>query len=119
MAGKQVDGVAGVLAGLVGRTEERSEPSPAPSSRELKSQEARHKPRREKSHSAPAVRHARRGRPPGKASGKSPPKEKVTLRVRAALLAEYRDWSWEKRCQLGELVEQALAEYRRKRRRDD
>ena len=37
-----------------------------------------------------------------------PPKEKVTLRLDAELVADYRDWSWDQRCQLGELVEQAL-----------
>ena len=30
---------------------------------------------------------------------------------------EYRDWSWEERCQLGELVERALSQYRSRRTR--
>ena len=53
-------------------------------------------------------RRARLGRPPGRAAGTSRPKEKVTLRLDAELVADYRDWSWDQRCQLGELVEQAL-----------
>ena len=56
---------------------------------------------------------ARVGRPPRSAVGCSRPKEKVTLRISSELIAEYRDWSWEARCQLGELVEQALVAYRR------
>ncbi len=35
-----------------------------------------------------------------------------TLRIARDLIAEYRDWSWEARCQLSELVERALATYR-------
>ena len=31
----------------------------------------------------------------------------MTLRVSCELIAEYRDWSWEAKCQLGELVERA------------
>ena len=44
------------------------------------------------------------------------PGDTVTLRIDAELISDYRDWSWEKRCQLGELVEHALADYRRRRR---
>ena len=36
----------------------------------------------------------------------------MTLRIDAELIAQYRDWSWEERRQLGELVEQALRAYR-------
>ena len=56
---------------------------------------------------------ARRGRPPGRRTGSTPNKEKVTLRVDAGLIEHYREWSWSERCQLGELVERALADYRR------
>ena len=54
---------------------------------------------------------ARRGRPPGKAAVTANPKEKVTLRIASALVASYRDWSWEARSQLSHLVERALAAY--------
>ena len=56
---------------------------------------------------------ARLGRPAGRGQCTEGPKEKVTLRINADVIACYRDWSWEKRCQLGELVEQALATYLR------
>ena len=56
------------------------------------------------------------GRPPGKAEGTSPRREKTTLRIEAELMSNYRDWSWEERCQLGELVERALADYRHRHR---
>jgi hypothetical protein len=42
-------------------------------------------------------------------------KQKVTFRVSSDLIAEYRDWSWEARCQLSHLVERALADYRQSR----
>jgi hypothetical protein len=33
----------------------------------------------------------------------------------ASLIAEYRDWSWDARCQLSTLVEEALLAYRNRR----
>ena len=54
---------------------------------------------------------SRLGRPPGRKAGTAGPKEKITVRIDAALLAAYRDWSWEARCQVGELVERALRQY--------
>lgn len=57
-------------------------------------------------------RRARLGRPQGRSVRHAGPKEKVTLRIDSGLIAEYRDWSWEARCQLGELVERALTAYR-------
>jgi hypothetical protein len=58
----------------------------------------------------------RRGRPPGKATATSP-KEKVTVWISSSLIAEYRDWTWEARCQLSHLVERALAHHRESRSR--
>lgn len=57
---------------------------------------------------------ARRGRPPGNKSGASVGKEKVTLRIDSTLIADYRERSWDQRCQLGELVQKALEFYRRR-----
>ncbi len=64
---------------------------------------------------------ARLGRPPGPQTGQGTRKEKVTLRLDKSLMDDYRDWSWEERCQLGELVERALVAYleKRPRRRAD
>jgi hypothetical protein len=59
---------------------------------------------------------ARVGRPNRTSARPSVLKEKVTLRVSSDLIADYRDWSWEARCQLGELVERALTNYRDSRR---
>jgi hypothetical protein len=59
----------------------------------------------------------RLGRPPGRGALGTAPKDKVTVRIATKLIAEYRDWSWEQRCQLGELVERALASYRDLHRR--
>ena len=44
------------------------------------------------------------------------PKEKVTLRITSTLVASYRDWSWEARSQLSQLVERALADYHEQHR---
>ena len=60
---------------------------------------------------------ARRGRPPGNLKTTKEPKQKLTVRINRDLIAQYRDWSWEARCQLSELVERALANYQQSRRR--
>ena len=52
--------------------------------------------------------HARAGRPPGKVSAKTQPRGKLTVRIDAELVEQYRDWSWDARCNLGELVGRAM-----------
>lgn len=54
----------------------------------------------------------RRGRPPGKLLATAS-KEKVTVWISSALIADYREWTWEARCQLSQLVERALTDYRK------
>ena len=44
-------------------------------------------------------------------------RRKVTLRLSKELIDDYREWSWEERCQLGELVEKAMVQYRKSRSR--
>ena len=108
---KQLTGIHGVLGTyMTSRTEEP--PSPA-------AEQVKQPPVKAKKTRTPTVRPnkpARLGRPPGKSNENSRPKEKATLRIDAELMTDYRDWSWEKRCQLGELVERALADYRRRHR---
>jgi uncharacterized protein (DUF4415 family) len=58
---------------------------------------------------------ARRGRPPGKAATAGP-KEKLTVRIAAEVVATYRDWSWQARSQLSQLLEQALKDYQERNR---
>ena len=107
MAKKPVSGVSGVLGELI---------SPEPADAETA-------PRKEPPATTPKApiasrpQRARLGRPPGSSSRAAGPKEKVTLRIPSDLIAEYRDWSWDARCQLSELVERALAAYRASRRR--
>lgn len=60
---------------------------------------------------------ARLGRPPGPRPSATTHKEKVTFRVNADLIHQYRDWSWDARQQLGDLVEAALREYHGQHRR--
>ena len=114
MAGKTIGGISGVLGELI---------SSAPASRELPSHKQSSAASREPEPAGtpeptpPRPRRARLGRPPGNTTRHPGPKEKVTLRIPSDLIAEYRDWSWEARCQLSELVERALATYRESRRR--
>ena len=113
MAGKTIGGISGVLGDLI---------SPAPPEKSIgsgqlpiESQEAKSTGTEQPTPLRPS--RARLGRPPGNTSRHWDPKEKVTLRIPSSLIAEYRDWSWEARCQLSELVERALAAYRQSRRR--
>lgn len=109
MAKKQIAGVSGVLGSLI------SDSTPTPD--------------KQADSTAPSIPHksapsstsgrklrARLGRPPGKSEGTPAEKEKLTVRIDARLATAYRDWSWEARCQLGELVERALQEYLAHRR---
>ena len=59
--------------------------------------------------------HARSGRPPGVRSVTPAGKSKLTVRIDAALIEQYRDWSWDARCNLGELVERAMRTHVRTR----
>lgn len=58
---------------------------------------------------------ARKGRPPGPRVAEVVDKEKVTLRLSSELMALYRDWSWDERCQLSDLVERALVQFSKRR----
>lgn len=125
MAQKPLRGVGGVLDGLISEPAQptqqetatppemitRAEPAalevpPAPSARSEKS-----RPK-----ASPRVA-TRLGRPPGQKAGEVGEKEKVTLRLSKELADDYREWSWEERCQLGELVEKAMTHYRKQRGR--
>src|SRR5688572_9797445 len=55
---------------------------------------------------------ARVGRPPGVTSRTRPQKGRATMYVNQALLDYYRDWSWDARCSLGELIERAMVKYK-------
>lgn len=127
MAAKPLKGVGGVLGGLIS-SESAAPVSPEPSVRSASAESiaeptdaanieqaappaAKAKPRPP----AQPKTHARRGRPPGRKAGEGGEKEKVTLRLSKELVEEYRDWSWDERCQFGELVERALSQYRKQR----
>jgi hypothetical protein len=68
-------------------------------------------PKRPASKKTEIVR-ARVGRPPGAASGTRPQKGRATMYINQALLDYYRDWSWDARCSLGELIERAMVAYK-------
>lgn len=115
MAKTQVSGISGVLGELISpaSTPAESPPKKQPPALQQKTGPtgAAHAP------AAPHTQRARLGRPPGTSTRQTGPKEKVTLRIPCDLIAEYRDWSWEAKCQISELVERALASYRKSRRR--
>ena len=128
-------GVSGVLGGLIGDPgprEARKAPepvvlpaaAPAPQAVEV----AQAEPQPQPVEAARPARQgrgggeklkARRGRPPGSGRAGQEPVErkKVTLRIKASLIDEYVDWSWNRRVQLGQLIEEALESYGRKERR--
>ena len=111
MARSPIAGISGVLGELIGDPPDSAAVVP---NHEAPTAEQHPCPRA--SHSTASSDHARRrarlGRPSGRDTGSQSPKEKVTLRIDAELIACYRDWSWESRIQLGELVEKALRTYR-------
>ena len=114
MAKTEVGGISGVLGELVSK-EPVFDESPLKSEPRALTEKCNPDPMPE-TPSPPKASRARLGRPPGAGLRQSGPKEKVTLRIPSKLIAEYRDWSWEARCQLSELVERALVAYRRTRR---
>lgn len=108
MARKEVGGVRGVLGGLISDApHEQTPPKQSPVSRP----DAGPPPKPSPTSRPSKGTRARLGRPPGRQPGKTPPKEKITVRIDVRLAALYRDWSWDERCQLGELVERALRAY--------
>ena len=111
MARSPIAGISGVLGELIGNPpvgEPKAQTANGKQSPDSRTFRATNPPEQS--------RRARLGRPSGRGRCSKGPKEKVTLRINVDLIACYRDWSWEKRCQLGELVEQALATYLHKSR---
>jgi hypothetical protein len=114
MAGKPLGGITGVLQDLISLTGPAPQapyenvPARRPCPSDAPPVQIRSSDR------SIAVIGARRGRPPRESRIAQRAKEKVTVRVDANLIAEYRDWSWESRCHLSELVGRALAEFRRR-----
>lgn len=71
-------------------------------------------PEKSRKEAAPKLK-ARIGRPPGVKTGNSEPKTKASLWINAALMERYRSRSWQEQCQIGELIERALADYEKRR----
>jgi uncharacterized protein (DUF4415 family) len=129
VAAKQLKGVGGVLGGLLSpepaataTPEPPAKPiPPAPATEAADPPTAEQpvipEPKAKPRPSAQPKIQARRGRPPGRRAGEATVKEKVTLRLSKELMDEYRDWSWDEHCQLGDLVERALSLYRSRRTR--
>ena len=115
MAKAPISGISGVLGELISPAMPGCQPSQIDTADAAESDATRGPGSR--SQSVAGHRRARVGRPGKTAPRPNVCREKVTLRVRSDLIADYRDWSWEARCQLGELVEQALTDYRDSRRR--
>ncbi len=101
---RRITGIGGVLGEIISDDPPTFGSSdPAPSSSQLK-------PKRKS--------HARAGRPPGRVQAKTRRREKLTVRIDAELVDKYRDWSWDARCNLGELVGQAMRIHLKNRRRN-
>ncbi|MBN1865846.1 hypothetical protein JW916_01010 [Candidatus Sumerlaeota bacterium] len=107
MGKTSISGIGGVLGGLI------SEPSQTTKPTESEPTAPTRPPKRLVKRSK-----ARTGRPPGKGDSGSTQKEKLTVRIDADLVEQYRDWSWDARCNLGELVGQAMRLHLRNRHHD-
>ena len=111
MAKNPIAGISGVLGGLISSSPHAAVPTeqtPTSADGSMVEDQTATRP-------MPRRTAARRGRPPGRLAAPAIRREKVTLRIDASLIDDYRDWSWVQRCQLGELVERALFTYRKSR----
>ena len=110
MTATEVRGITGLLDGILSPVPSvgaNRQTAPEPKKTRL--------PRQSSSRSQPSEPvPVRRGRPPGKRTASSP-KEKVTVWISSSLIADYRDWTWQARCQLSHLVERALVHHRESR----
>ena len=111
MTSKPVTGIPGLLDGLLSPpATAESSPRIASKAREPRGPLPSVGPTQERRTASNCG--ARLGRPPGQSLETAEPRQKVTLRLPTALIAAYRDWSWEARSQLSQLAERALADYR-------
>ncbi len=113
MGKTSITGIGGVLGELISEsrvaTDDVLPSSSRRSSRSASNAKSNKAQRSEYEAIARAARtRARTGRPPGKGTSSPCRKEKLTVRIDADLAAAYRDWSWDARCNLGELVSQAM-----------
>ncbi len=113
MGKTSITGIGGVLGGLISEprvaADDELPSSSRCSSRSATTAKSNEVQRSEHEAIARAARtHARTGRPPGKENSSPTRKEKLTVRIDADLAAAYRDWSWDARCNLGELVSRAM-----------
>jgi hypothetical protein len=60
------------------------------------------------------VTRAHLGRPLGSKAGAKRPKSKATIAIDAELMEQYRNWSWEDRVLLGDLITAAMQTYYKK-----
>ena len=110
MSTTQVRGITGLLDGILSPATTPVTNSPE----ENYTKQNASAERRPAASDKPTRTTVRRGRPPGKRTASSP-KEKVTVWISSSLIADYRDWTWQARCQLSHLVERALVHHRESR----
>jgi hypothetical protein len=109
VAHKNLGGITGVLGELISPAAMAHATPPPPAALPTFMPKAHRSEKQSKC--KPITIRSRLGRPPGRRAGVEKPKEKITVRIDAELIAAYRDWSWEARCQVGELVERALRQF--------
>lgn len=113
MAAKRLAGVAGVLGSVVSAPHGESSQQSETDGGNAVANPDRHQARRTLAKKRPKTR---LGRPPGPTRAERPEKRKATVWIKADVLDNYHDWSWDERCQLGELIERALVDYRDRKR---
>ncbi len=118
MVRKTADGISGVLETLLTKPSESIGPAEIPPSNDRRMDKHSEANVFSEEQSEPSRSRicARRGRPPSSSSNGGI-KQKVTVRVQSELIDVYRDWSWEVRSSLSQLVERALMEYCDQRRK--
>jgi hypothetical protein len=110
---KRANGILNVLDGILSR---ENQPSLSATSASAIAQQPAAAGQAADNRNLPRQTGSRRGRPLGKATSPVLPKEKVTLWLSSPLVASYRDWSWDARCQFSHLVERAMTDYCRRER---
>jgi hypothetical protein len=118
MVGPMVQGIDGVLRTLLAEPSTSSTHVRANAGsvgKSSRSNEQHATPHDDRQPTRPPTK-ARLGRPPV-SSTETSARRKVTVRIRPELIDDYRNWSWDARSSLSHLVEQALIDYRDRRRK--
>jgi hypothetical protein len=114
----QSKGIGGILDQIVGMDDRQPRPHPKPRPPVSPASQTQYELGRAEAPERETRIRAKRGRPLGNLSalGSRESKAKVTVWISQTLIDQYRDWTWEVRQPLSTLVQQAMEDYRNRRR---